>query len=180
MAPNTDIATRALVVTLKSPLGGRSTNEVSEKTGLSKRTINDIYARAIQRGFDPNLLPLIIKDEYLKDAPRSGRPAKQSEDLKNVIDTKVCGNRHGRELTCADIAGQLSAEDFNISAITAWRCLKALDFKKAKPTRKPGLTKKMKEERLQWRLAHEHWMLEDWKNVIWTDETSVVLAQKRG
>lgn len=64
------------MVTLKSPIGGRTTAEIVEKTGLSKRTVNDIYARAIRRGFDPNYLPLIIKDEYLKDAPRSGRPSK--------------------------------------------------------------------------------------------------------
>jgi hypothetical protein len=69
MAPNTDIATRALVVTLKSPIVGQSTNAIAEKTGLSTRTINLIYARAVQRGFDPNILPLIIKNQFLEDAP---------------------------------------------------------------------------------------------------------------
>jgi hypothetical protein len=29
-------------------------------------------------------------------------------------------------------------------------------------------------------LDHEHWTLEDWKNVIWTDETSVQLGSVRG
>ena len=81
MAPNTDIATRALVVTLKSPFGGKTTTEIVDKTGLSKRTVNQIYARAIERGFDPNHLPLIIKDEYLQDAPRSGRPTKQTDQI---------------------------------------------------------------------------------------------------
>ncbi|KAF2189324.1 hypothetical protein K469DRAFT_63154 [Zopfia rhizophila CBS 207.26] len=93
MAPNTDIATRALVVALKSPFGGKTTPEIVEKTGLSKRTINDIYARAIQRGFDPNHIPLVIKDEYLQDAPRSGRPTKQTEDVKQAITTKVLPSR---------------------------------------------------------------------------------------
>ena len=64
--------------------------------------------------------------------------------------------------------------------MTIWRCLKRLGFKKTKPTRKPGLTKKMKEDRLQWCLNHEDWTLDDWKNVIFTDETSVVLNQRRG
>ena len=76
MAPNTDIATRALIVTLKSPLRGKLTSEITEKIGILKRTINDIYARAIQRGFDPNILPLTIKDEYLQDTPRTRRPSK--------------------------------------------------------------------------------------------------------
>jgi hypothetical protein len=79
MAPNTDIVTRALVVTLKSPFGGKTTTEIVDKTGLSKCTVNQIYARAIEHGFDPNYLPLIIKDEYLQDAPRSGQPTKQTD-----------------------------------------------------------------------------------------------------
>jgi transposase len=38
----------------------------------------------------------------------------------------------------------------------------------------------MREARLNFCLAHQHWDLEDWKNVIWTDETSVVLGTRRG
>jgi hypothetical protein len=71
-----DISIRAVVVVLKSPLGGKTTAEVEGITGLSKRTINSIYASAIERGFDPNIVPLAIKDEHLRDAPRSGRPTK--------------------------------------------------------------------------------------------------------
>jgi transposase len=180
MAPNTDIATRALVVTLKSPIVGQSTNAIAEKTGLSTRTINLIYARAIQRGFDPNILPLIIKNQFLEDAPRSGRPTKQTEEMKQSIAAKVRGDRYGRELSSADLAGYLSTDAFEISATTIWRCLKNQGFKKTKPTRKPGLTKKMKDERLKWCLDHQDWTLDDWKNVIWTDETAVVLNHRRG
>jgi transposase len=180
MAPNTDIATRALVVTLKSPIVGQSTNAIAEKTGLSTRTINLIYARAVQRGFDPNILPLIIKNQFLEDAPRSGRPTKQTEEMKQSIAAKVRGDRYGRELSSADLAGYLSTDAFEISATTIWRCLKNQGFKKTKPTRKPGLTKKMKDERLKWCLDHQDWTLDDWKNVIWTDETAVVLNHRRG
>jgi hypothetical protein len=38
----------------------------------------------------------------------------------------------------------------------------------------------MKQKRLQFCLAHESWAIEDWKNVIWTDETSVSLGQRHG
>lgn len=38
----------------------------------------------------------------------------------------------------------------------------------------------MKEDRLKWCLQHQDWTLEDWKNVIWSDETSVVLLHRRG
>jgi hypothetical protein len=42
------------------------------------------------------------------------------------------------------------------------------------------LTKKMRQERLNWCLAYKDWTLEDWKNVIWLDETSVVLNYRCG
>ncbi|KAK2485807.1 hypothetical protein H9L39_03787, partial [Fusarium oxysporum f. sp. albedinis] len=82
MAPNTDIATRALVVSLKAPCSGKTSPEVAEISGLSIRQVDRIYARAIENGFDPNARSLILKDEYLRDRPRSGRPAKATERVK--------------------------------------------------------------------------------------------------
>ena len=38
----------------------------------------------------------------------------------------------------------------------------------------------MKDDRLAWCREHEKWTLEDWKNVVWTDETSVILLHRRG
>jgi len=81
MAPNSDIATRALIVTLKSPVGGKSSVQISEETGVSVRQIDRIYARAVERGFDPTRRPFVLKDEWLEDAPRSGRPSKQTPEV---------------------------------------------------------------------------------------------------
>jgi hypothetical protein len=167
-------------VALKAPCSGKTTEEVAGIAGLSPRQVNRIYARAIDRGFDPNLRPLVIRDEQLRDAPRSGRPTKQTEEAKNEVIRKVRRDRYGREKSCADIAGELSSEGYDLSAITVWRILKKAGFRKTKPTRKPGLTKKMKSERLAWCIAHKDWSLDDWKNVIWSDETSVILLHRRG
>jgi len=92
MAPRTDISTRALVVTLKSPFVGKSTLQIADETGLSPRTIDSIYARAISRGFEPNR-PLKILPRFLEDAPRSGRPRKQEAISEEVIQ-KPRGNRY--------------------------------------------------------------------------------------
>ena len=82
--------------------------------------------------------------------------------------------------TAADIAGELSQEGIELSKMTVLRVLKAAGFHKTKPTRQPGLTAKMKIDRLRWCEAHRDWTLEDWKNVIWSDETSVILLHRRG
>ena len=38
----------------------------------------------------------------------------------------------------------------------------------------------MRQERLKWCFAHRDWTLEEWKDVIQSDETSVVLNHRRG
>lgn len=128
MAPNTSLLTRALIVTLKSLIGAKTTAEVAEKTGVSARQINRIYARAIERGFDPNHMPFSLEDKWLEDAPRSGRPRKQTEETVNNAVSQVCRDRYGREKNCADIAGELSVEGFDISATTIWRILRTAGY----------------------------------------------------
>lgn len=179
MPPHTDIATRALVVTLKAE--GRTTLNIAERTTLNPRTIDRIYARAIDAGFDPAAKPLTICDAYLADKPRSGRPTKQDEETKIEVVRLVRVDRYGREKTCADLAGDLSSHfGREISETTVGRMLRDAGFRKTKPTRKPGLTARMRKERLDWCLERRHWTLEDWKAVIWTDETSIVLLHRRG
>ena len=112
--PNHSLIIKALVVALKSPVGGKTTREVSEKTGISRHAINRIYAKAIQRGFDPTHSPLLLKDEWLEDAPRSGRPTKKTPNLVQNVLGKVRTDRHGREKTCADLAGQFCEEGIEI------------------------------------------------------------------
>ncbi|KAG7421869.1 hypothetical protein DER46DRAFT_653730 [Fusarium sp. MPI-SDFR-AT-0072] len=98
MTPNTDIATRAFIVSLKAPCSGKTSAEVAELSGLSIRQVNRIYARAIERGFDPNIRPLIFKDEYLQDAPRSGRPTKATEGTKDLVVSKRAQRSRNRNL----------------------------------------------------------------------------------
>ena len=67
MALNTNLATRAIIITLKSALVKKINAKVAEETGLNLRTINYIYAKAINRSFDLNRFPLEIKNKYIKD-----------------------------------------------------------------------------------------------------------------
>jgi transposase len=172
-----DLATRALIIAYKAD--GKTNQEITGMTGAEKRTINSIYARAIERGFDPAVRPLKLENKHIEDARRTGRPSKQQQAFEKVVNL-VRRDRYGREKTCADIAGDLSKDGLDISASTVWRVLRKAGYKKTKPTRKPGLTKKMRDERLAWCREHEDWTLEDWKNVIWTDETAVVILHRRG
>ena len=87
----------------------------------------------------------------------------------------VTEDRAGREYSLEEIAYRVG-----LSATTIRRILKKLGFKKVKPTRKPGLIKEQRTARLQFAEDHKHWALEDWKNLIWSDEMSVILGHRRG
>ncbi|KAF2474662.1 uncharacterized protein BDR25DRAFT_254994, partial [Lindgomyces ingoldianus] len=80
-----------LVVALKSPSVGKTTQQVVSITGLPKRTVDSIYGRAVKRGFNPNAVPLAIEDKYLEDAPRSGRPNKQTSEVQQSLTQKPGG-----------------------------------------------------------------------------------------
>jgi transposase len=136
--PVFDLVTRALIVAYKAD--GKTNHDITGLTGAEKRTINSIYARAIERGFDPAARPIKLENKYIEDAPRSGRPSKQQQAFEKVV-SLVRSDRYGREKTCADIAGDLSQDGLDISASTVWRVLRKAGYKKTKPTRKPGLTK---------------------------------------
>ena len=147
---------RALIVTLKSPVIGLSSADIFAQTRVSVSTVNQIYARAIERGFKPNIRPLIIKDKWVENTPYSGRPRKHTPENTEKVIAKVRKDRYGCEKSCADLTGELSAKGLNISAITIWRIFKLAGFNKTKLTRKPGLIKKMKEERLKWCLNYKN------------------------
>ena len=58
--------------------------------------------------------------------------------------------------------------------------LRVYGFNKTKPTRKPGLTKKTRDNRRAFYKAYLDQTLEDQKNVIQTDESAVILGHQRG
>src|SRR5688572_1944706 len=103
-----DIATRSYVVALKSS-GNMTTKEVAALTGLSERTIQDIFARAIKRGFDPAARPIVITDSMIADKAQAGRPTKKTAKVSKLVVDLIRRDRYGREKSCTDIAGDLRA-----------------------------------------------------------------------
>ncbi|KYK57925.1 hypothetical protein DCS_04938 [Drechmeria coniospora] len=131
MAPNTDIATRSLVIGFKC--AGKSSSETAATLGISVRQVNRIYARAIEHGFDPNQRPLKIRDDFLRDAPRSGRPTKQTAEAQEKVLSKatLTQMRSGGEV-CAIVAAELCNEGIPISASTVRHILRKAGFQRTK------------------------------------------------
>lgn len=51
--------------------------------------------------------------------------------------------------------------------------LRRLGFRRYVARRKPPLDERQKQIRKQWALAHQHWTREQWRQILWTDETWV-------
>lgn len=148
-------------------------------TGVKKRTLQYVISRAKKRGFDPSARPIQWNDDWFSDGPRLGRPLKK-ERIKVTVADLVRANRHGREKSTLDLSEDLAKRGIKASPMTVWRVLRSASFRKTKPTRKPGLSPAAKAARLQWCLERKDWTLEDWKKVIWSDETAIVLGSRRG
>jgi hypothetical protein len=147
---------------------------VVEVSGMSRASVYRLRKTARSRGFDPQVSPH-IKEEHDADAPRVGQPKVITVDDEAHIIEHVQDSRQGRESSCIELGHR-----FGVSAMTIHRILRSHKLGKRKPSWKPGLTDTMKTARYEFAKRHEHWSLEDWKNVIWSDETSVVLGHRRG
>ncbi len=66
-----------------------------------------------------------------------------------------------------------------ISERTTRRTLKQ-SYSSRRPHRVPLLSAKNRKRRLQFAQAHQHWTIEDWKNVAWSDESRFLLRHSDG
>lgn len=165
-----DLVTRAQAIILRSL--GETLAVVQQQTGITPQHIRNLHNRAKDRGWKPGT-PLIL--DHVKDKSRCGRPTKITPMDEEAVINAVLKDRYGREKTVLQLASQ-----FNISSQSVLRILHKHKFRKTKPTRKPGLSRDMRTARYLFAQQHQHWTLDDWKSVIWTDETSVVLGHRRG
>src|SRR5258708_17588812 len=87
----------------------------------------------------------------------------------------------GRLILLLIDATKSSQETFTviISASTVRRGLKKCGLKAVVKTKGPVLSQCYHRERLDFAKSHEHWTLEDWKRVIWSDGRKWVWKKKR-
>jgi hypothetical protein len=151
--------------------------EIEKQTGIYPRSQKEIRRKAKEREFNPKIDEYRIRSEYFIDALKFGRPisAVNSENERQVIEI-ITKNRNGREKSAEIIGSEVMSA---ISRQSACRILYKAGFKKIKKSIKPGLNKIQKEKRLRFYRKYQYWNLEDWKNIIWSDETSVIIEIKR-
>ncbi len=176
------IAERAQALTLHAC--GTKISDIEAITGIKKETFKSLLSRAKKRGYCPGGP---VKDEHVQDAPRIGRPKVINETVSQTILDVVTQDRTTREYSTQELAEavkeRLQAAHPYVkppSRRSILRWLRSQNFRSVKPTLKPGLTKANRVKRLAFAMRVRDWTLEDWKKLVWSDETSVVLGAMRG
>lgn len=78
-----------------------------------------------------------------------------------------------RKKTSSELAVILSeAKGKHVSACTVRRRLAKAGLKGCKARKKPWLSHINKKIRVEWALKHRHWTVEDWSNILWSDESN--------
>ena len=80
----------------------------------------------------------------------------------------------GKATTAVNVTKSLqNITNQSLSTQTVRNCLKVAGMRAVVKKKKPLLSKKQKKNRLDFALAHQHWTIEDWKKVVWSDETKI-------
>lgn len=134
---------------------GQSTREIAAKLNLSHMTVSRI--REIHLPFTPK--------------PAAGRPVCLTSSQKRLAVRYITT---GQAKTAQKAAALLhQATNKAVSGETIRRVLKAAGLKAKKKQKKPRLLPQHRQQRMDFARKYQHWTTEDWRRVVWSDETKI-------
>lgn len=101
----------------------------------------------------------------------SGRKRKTSDSADRLIVLQVKRNRF---TTAEEIREATGLENVSNKTIRR-RIFECSEFASYWAVRKPFISENNRKKRVQWCLEHRDWTVEQWRKVIWTDESPYVL-----
>ena len=114
--------------------------------------------------------------EQSRYKPRSGRPQKLGERESRIL-TRILANSDQK--TAESVRKQASVHhNIVVSKDTVRRCLNKSGYVARVKRKKPILTNRHKKARLNWAKEKRSWTVEQWQNVVWSDETALTLVQE--
>ena len=101
---------------------------------------------------------------------KGGRVSKLTDRDKARIRRNVLT---GTWKTAAEVHINLLQEGHELSYTTVRTSLNSMGFEAKFKQKKPLLSRRHREARYKWAKAHEFWTIDDWKQVIFSDETKI-------
>jgi hypothetical protein len=147
---------------------------LSRDERLSARVLRDAgweYGRvATHLGFTERQVWYACHQPGATPIRHSGRQPALSQEQVNELITLVTSSRSGRRMGYARLAAALDfGPGCGMHAIR--NALRREGFSRRLAMRKPPITEQNRVKRLAFAHAHAHWTVEDWKQVLWSDET---------
>lgn len=154
---------RAVIVALHNE--GKTERLIASQLKLSKTCVHNAITRNKATGSN-------------QTRSRSGRPKCTTQSEDNLI---VVTSKRNRLLTAPQIREQMnSSRSKPVSVTTVKRRLRDAGLFGRVAVRKPLLRPQNKKKRMQWALTHRDWTAEDFKKVLWTDESKFqIFGSKR-
>ncbi|KAG1181460.1 hypothetical protein G6F35_015898 [Rhizopus arrhizus] len=134
---------------------GKSIREVERVTGLSKSAVGRLQKTHC----------------FGLGKPKGGRPK-----LLSAADERYCVRQvtKTRISSAIKVAKELEKDTGRkVSADTVCRALHKAGLGAIEKPKKPLLSAKNIRKRLSWCMAHKDWTVDDWKRVIWSNETKI-------
>ncbi|XP_015177518.1 PREDICTED: transposable element Tc1 transposase [Polistes dominula] len=147
---------RKLIIKLHDE--GKVSREISTILAIRKSTVNNIIIK--------------FKTTGTLEAKRNpGRPRKTTNRVDRVIKRKAISDV---KKNAAINARELREENLaDISQSTVSRRLTEVGLFRRVFVKIPLISKKNKKDRLEFAKRHQHWTIEDWKKVLFLDETKI-------
>ncbi|KAG1040661.1 hypothetical protein G6F43_012246 [Rhizopus delemar] len=140
----------------------KSNSKIAKQVGVSRTTVQK-YRSSLKMSGNVN---------------EAGRPSLISQRMVNYIRRLVT---LGRKNNAVEIQKALKEEfGISLSDSTVRRVLKKAGFIAFVKPQKPLLRSQNIMKRLQWAKSHQHWSVDNWKRVIFSDETKKTVKHEGG
>lgn len=146
-----DLPTRTKIITLHQ-YTNKSQREISRIVGVSQSSVDRI----------------IKKDIVSKRKGRCGRKVKASQEAIQMLIAE--SERHPRN-TSSELRNYLASLGIQVTSRTVRGYLLKAGRRARRPIKKQLLTEEMKRKRLAWAETYKEWTKEDWRKVLFSDES---------
>jgi hypothetical protein len=154
--------------------------EAARRAGILKQTASDLQKRAEALKADheaKGLPPPTLEEQVARKEGSGAKPKITDAEVLELLEACTLNKKQRKKLWHI-VAREEGFFDLHRSTIK--KKLRARGLRRAKSTKKLGLTDIQKAQRYEIALSRKDWGLAEWRKVIFSDKAAIVVSAKRG